>query len=555
MSLPRALLISTVVVICVVEAVAHVPCCSSPAKTSLNPAGLPGSRTSLTPPAFPAPGSSNHLSLLPSFSNALEGNPSAQNPAARRWEALLADIVQEAVRETLKESLLKDSLLKEAANTATSTAFAHKPGWTKKQAIEAVNIKWVSPHYETWNPPQVYGPPLPPERIRVQQQAHRLLQDLSAGRLCVLYDARDGDQLRCLERDGIYGWPDPLAGVSIRSPRQRAVLEGTAEEAPSKESYASDDKRLASRSGLPQRFPTANPADDPEFDPCNLPPAPGLLRLLTTLAAHSTATRPLTLLSLLRPPYRFGDYVHVGPNNPHSLGLAVDIAAYGGHSFRQSEPEECIAAAISLLHDLPPGRYRLGMPKAPENVIALPTYLTTHLGTAALKPDLSALSSDAPDSSFFNSSTNSNDSDVSKEVREAPNGRKGIKKGVQNESTSIETNGCLVAALYGLHAGNACLLWPFFPAPFMETISVDGTGSGADSETESMPASASTKAPPRPGVKRVMRFQNESYAAEADLNDVRLREALAAARKRGADVIALFPDGLDHLHVDVRQNP
>ena len=56
-------------------------------------------------------------------------------------------------------------------------------------------------------------------------------------------------------------------------------------------------------------------------------------------------------------------------------------------------------------------------------------------------------------------------------------------------------------------------------------------------------------------LKTVLRFQNEAYAPESALNDARLRNALEAARRRGADVIALFPDGADHVHIDVRQNP
>lgn len=54
---------------------------------------------------------------------------------------------------------------------------------------------------------------------------------------------------------------------------------------------------------------------------------------------------------------------------------------------------------------------------------------------------------------------------------------------------------------------------------------------------------------------RVTRFRNEEYAPETALADPRLKKALTAARGRGVNVIALFPDGPDHLHVDVRQNP
>src|SRR5207245_507718 len=52
--------------------------------------------------------------------------------------------------------------------------------------------------------------------------------------------------------------------------------------------------------------------------------------------------------------------------NPHSLGLAADIGTYAGHRIRQDDPEGCVAMVLALLRDLPPGRYRMGVPKAPE---------------------------------------------------------------------------------------------------------------------------------------------------------------------------------------------
>ena len=165
--------------------------------------------------------------------------------------------------------------------------------------------------------------------------------------------------------------------IVARSARQRDVLAGTTEDGDSLSPQQSR-LQLASRGGELQRT-ASNPADDPDFNPCAVPPSPLLLRLLTTLAGHSTPAHPLQILSLLRPPYRMGGYVHVGPANPHSMGLAVDIGAYGGYAIRQADGEACVAATLALLRDMPPGRYRLGMPKAPEGGWDMPPALTALL--------------------------------------------------------------------------------------------------------------------------------------------------------------------------------
>ena len=346
-------------------------------------------------------------------------------------------------------------------------------------------------------------------------------------------DERDGEQLRCLLRDGVYCWPAPPPGVSVRSPRQRDVLEGTLED---EAAPPGSDLLLASRGALPRRSPTANPADDPDFDPCVMPPAPGLLRMLTTLAAHSTPTRPLEIMSLLRPPYRFGGFVHVGPANPHSMGLGVDIAAYGGHAIHQSEPETCVAAVLALLRDLPPGRYRLGMPKAPEGGWDLPPALLALLGRPSHFADAAAIET------------------------------KGEAKLETEPTPQTETvTGCACAALYGLHVSSAKPAWPFFPPPFREVVAAEAsdvsdetpldTSKPETNKSETRKVETKNAAAPRPTLKTVLRFQNEAYAPESALNDSRLRNALEAARRRGADVIALFPDGADHVHIDVRQNP
>jgi hypothetical protein len=439
-----------------------------------------------------------------------------------------------------------------------------KSAKTPPSAEESTVEAWVSPHYEAWKPAAVFGPPLPPERVRVQRAAHRLLEDLRAGRLSVMMDERDGEQLRCLLRDGVYCWPAPPSGVSVRSPRQHDVLEGTLED---EAAPPVADRLLASRSALPRRAPTANPADDPNFDPCATPPAPGLLRLLTTLSAHSTPSRPLEIMSLLRPPYRFGGFVHVGPANPHSMGLGVDIAAYGGHAIRQSEPETCVAAVLALLRDLPPGRYRLGMPKAPEGGWDMPPALIALLGRPSY-----FLASVAPAEATPQTEAVQASMDESKEESKSGSRRRNKKSAIKNTAIlndalddgaatpkpgmtkfsvaeAEEATGCTLAALYGLHASSAKPAWPFFPPPFREVAEAEIS----DPDENSVGTLQTTGS--RNPLKTVLRFQNEAYAPESALNDIRLRSALEAARRRGADVIALFPDGADHIHVDVRQNP
>lgn len=399
---------------------------------------------------------------------------------------------------------------------------------------------------ETWTPPVVYGPPLPPERIHVQIQAHQLRKDIQMGRITLVMDGRDGEQLERLERSGVYNWPAPPPNIVVRSERQRGVLAGTTEDSillPSQSSRL----QLASRSGELERT-TTNPADDPEFDPCAVPPSPLLMRMLTTLAGRSTPAHPLQILSLLRPPYRYGGYVHVGPANPHSMGLAADIGAYGGHAIQQSDPDACVAATLALLRDLPPGRYRLGLPKAPEGGWDLPPALTALLNRPAAPTFPINFSSDG--------------------TRLAQKSKTGASTSAPEEAigeTAENTTACAISALYGLYASSEKPIWPFFPPPFTQIVANEAAkedGGDEDMEPSANPASARTKSKSEQGGKAVskltrmvLRFQNEAYAPESDLTDTRLRKALEQARKRGVDIVAMFPDGADHIHVDVRQNP
>ena len=401
---------------------------------------------------------------------------------------------------------------------------------------------------ENWTPPLVYGPPLPPGHIQAQKQAHQLRKDIDAGRVTLVMDGRDGEQLEKLERSGVYIWPAPPPNIVVRSERQRVALAGTTE---NNELLAPQPSRLqlASRGGELERT-AANPADDPDFNPCAVPPSPLLLRLLTTLAGHSTPAHPLQILSLLRPPYRMGGYVHVGPANPHSMGLAVDIGAYGGYSIRQTDGEACVAATLALLRDLPPGRYRLGMPKAPEGGWDLPPALAALLTwseqqTAAVSKSAAA----AP---------------------KTPQSRKAAENALLQESAAETqretTTACAISALYGLYASSAKPEWPFFPPPFTQIVANEATGEENKPDGEDVPAvkpsAASMDAKTaRSGkssdklMRTVLRFQNEAYAPETGLADARLRKALEQARRRGVDIVAMFPDGADHIHIDVRQNP
>ena len=88
---------------------------------------------------------------------------------------------------------------------------------------------------------------------------------------------------------------------------------------------------------------------------------PQLGQALARLANHTTQTKPLVLLSLYRTRQSYR------PREPHSNGLAVDISAFAGHTIDNHRPAEALAAAIAILRMLPPGRYRLGLPKPPNS--------------------------------------------------------------------------------------------------------------------------------------------------------------------------------------------
>lgn len=88
--------------------------------------------------------------------------------------------------------------------------------------------------------------------------------------------------------------------------------------------------------------------------------APELLSALNQLLLHSTPLKPLVILSLYRPSAT--DRMH----EPHGNGLAVDIAAFAGHTIDSHKPQEAVAGVESILRALSPGRYRMGLPKPPD---------------------------------------------------------------------------------------------------------------------------------------------------------------------------------------------
>lgn len=202
----------------------------------------------------------------------------------------------------------------------------------------------------------------------------------------------------------------------------------------------------------------------PDGSPVALDPA--LLSTLDSLSARSTRERPLVILSLYRPltPDR--------PRAPHGNGLAVDIAAFGGHRIDSRNVEECVAGVLAVIQALEPGRYRLGLPKPPDT------------DPVALLPP-----PPRPDD------------------------------------------------------------WPFFPAPL--PLVDEATGVVLPT-LENGAFVLNRRGEIRP---IVLRWENERYAPLADVGSRRVRAAIEAAIARGAHIHSLFPDALDHLHLDVKPEP
>ena len=378
----------------------------------------------------------------------------------------------------------------------------------------------------------------------VPEGAARLLVAIQSGRLTLTNGDRDREQLKTLAKSGSYLWPTPNpprvvsklpnASVAKRLPTSQfddrlqenpfEMSSGTTG-SPSNQQLGSDSGYRSKRGISPSRHAPPGmrigafgPSDEhpettsfvvasPLYVSCS--PSIGLLKMLTAFSSRSSSAKPLELMSLLRPPYRTSRFAHAGPRNPHSCGLAADIAAYCGLRIRQSHPKDCVQAFIKMIDDLPVGKYRVGAPKAPDKM----------MGTASFSDFLAdALPVEAIPASL---------PEMMRKTRKKSKTNLAVSKTVKPNAPNL----IVLSALRGAYDGSPTVVWPFFPAPSRETVSdIDGKKS-----TKTL-------------------FANESYAPEAALASGRVRAALARARRRGADVVALFPDAADHVHIDVRDH-
>jgi hypothetical protein len=415
-------------------------------------------------------------------------------------------------------------------------------------------------------PAAAWGPSLlPPSNALIAQQAHQLVLAVKDRRILLLHPARESEQLRSLETAGLYLWPPPPAPAASKSGANAPKMDANSLAAKPSIDSSGTKPILPSGSGeesiapiLPAgRTPGAFPSrhappglrdteEKSKIENPNAstwvytPPSPALFQMLNALAAHSTPACPLELMSLLRPPYQTPAFRHAGPRNPHSLGLAADICAYAGHRPRLSDPEECVAIVLALLRDLPPGRYRMGVPKAPEAplIVGCPPIPE---GLAAI---LTELDPDQPLAPLFMAdpaltplpnvlpSRYRRRQDTPVPALKAPSW-------VRSEAHP------LLGVAIGLSTGMTRRPWPFFPPPEPELE--NGLVAPLRQNGRVVPDSAGRPQP------HILRFRNEGYAPAEALQDGRVRNALTAARKRGVDVFALFPDGADHIHLDVRQ--
>lgn len=377
---------------------------------------------------------------------------------------------------------------------------------------------------ETHEPAPVTPGSAPPiDRMAVRRGARQFRLLIDQRRVHLLNDPRDRAQIESLCTDGAFHWPPPPAPKRGRVAPETPV----SDPATGQSSTARDSARAASVRTVRAEPAPPDPSEGdaampdvaaPDRTPKPLsvsyatePPA-ALFQMLNALAANSTEDKPLSIASLLRPPYRTARYWMQSPSNPHALGIAVDIAAFGGHAITTQDPEEEVQAFLSLLKALPPGRYRMGLPKAPD-----------------IRPADKALT--APDDHGGDASFDTEGSDIAKPRTRSSLPSRGTRRqdGVRRGSPPPTPSAAdpQVTGEPTPVAPNAST-WPFFPPPQRGT---DAQG------------------------KVATLFANEHYALEQYLNDVRLKKALADARRRGVDVFAVFPDGVNHIHVDVKQTP
>ncbi len=358
------------------------------------------------------------------------------------------------------------------------------------------------------------------DRTAVRRGARQFRTYLDQGHVRLLNEQRDRAQIEGLCLEGLFQWPpplvqprpdrlgpesDPLDSSNRTAPsrhEQRGPTVRTVSDQPPDASAPDSDRRQSSDSSSPG-IVKAQPISYTTGPPVEL------FQMLNALASHATDRQPLAITSLLRPPYRTVRYYMQSATNPHALGIAVDIAAYGGHTISSADPEEDVQAFIAILKALGPGRYRMGLPKAPQP--------TRALDTGFRPPD--SLSGDSPQMDSFGSalSRRSEGALPSRGARRQDGDREpGAGSTAATRRPADDPTTPTVAE------------WPFFPPP-QKTVDAQG--------------------------KSTILFANEHYAAEQYLSDPRLRKALSDARQRGADVFALFPDGADHIHIDVRQVP
>jgi hypothetical protein len=188
-----------------------------------------------------------------------------------------------------------------------------------------------------------------------------------------------------------------------------------------------------------------------------------LLHVLDRLSAHASPKKPLAVLSLYRPP------ATKSRHEPHGNGLAVDIAAYGGHTIHGRNPQSTVSGVLAIIQALEPGDYRLGLPKPPQTD-----------PIAFLPPP-----------------------------RRPAN-------------------------------------WPFFPAPLPVATPVPGVNLPGLNLV--LPKGSTLRGGVRP---LIARWENERSAPLADVGNPRIRMAIQIARSHRVNIHMLFPDAVDHLHLDV----
>ncbi|HLJ57358.1 MAG TPA: hypothetical protein VKT77_20135, partial [Chthonomonadaceae bacterium] len=338
--------------------------------------------------------------------------------------------------------------------------------------------------------PMASSIPHSPDNAAMQRGAREFRALVDQGRVHLNAGDRDRAQIESLCANGIFLWPAPTA-VPVKASAPARDAGDTLDGEPAGDLIGGDP--LASRSSDHDRGIRPS-APAPRY--FTEPPST-FFRMLNVLAERSSESQPLTITSLLRPPYRTAHYYMQSPTNPHALGIAVDIGAFGGHPLVTSDPESEVQAVVALLKALPPGRYRMGLPKAPDSLRPTdPSFVPAD--PAATEGNPTALAPAA--------------------VRVRSRTLLASRGGRQDRSAPPQPQVRVVVPTS----------WPFFPPPQRVT--------GANG-------------------KLVLAFGNEHYAPEQAINDARVRDALAEARRRGADVFAVFPDGVNHVHIDVKSAP